>query len=68
MTIPDLSGRVAVWRAKAADGTLTDEEMKEAVLLLRGGRASAKASSPAAIGKRAATVILDADDLLAGLD
>jgi len=64
----ELQSKIASWRLRAAEGTLTLEEMKEAIVHLRAGRlgaataaATAKRSS-AAGGKR--TVISNSDDLL----
>lgn len=44
--------KVAEWRAKAKAGTLTHEEMKEAIAYLRAGRSAASAGNDA---KRAAS-------------
>lgn len=38
---PELSAKIASWRLKAAEGTLTEDEMREAILHLRQGRVSA---------------------------
>ncbi len=38
---PELQNNLAIWRQKAAAGTLSIEEMREAVKLLRAGRVSA---------------------------
>lgn len=38
---PEIKAQVAVWRAKALDQTLTVDELKAAVALLREGRTSA---------------------------
>ena len=37
----ELQAKIADWRLRAADGTLTLEEMKEGVRYLRAGRVSA---------------------------
>lgn len=42
---PELSQKVAQWRAKAADGSITPEELQEAVLVLRQSRISAYQNS-----------------------
>lgn len=68
---PELQSKIAIWREKAIDGTITVEEMKEAVIALRAGRVSAAHASEGARAKKAATgkptLSLDADDLLAEL-
>lgn len=61
---PEIQARIAIWRRKAIDGTLSDEEMKEAVDLLRAGRVTAAAASAASRSKRAVKIIPSADDLL----
>jgi hypothetical protein len=38
---PELASKLAIWRAKAAEGTITLPEMKEAIIALRMGRKSA---------------------------
>lgn len=57
--------KVSEWRAKAKAGTLTHEEMKEAIAYLRAGRSAASAGNDA---KRAASgakkPIKSSDDLL----
>lgn len=45
-SLSEIAAKVAVWRQKELDGTLTLEEMREAVLILRQGRfASAEAAA-----------------------
>jgi hypothetical protein len=75
MSIPvplELQSKIAGWRLRAAEGTLTLEEMKEAVVYLRAGRLSA--AGAAAATKRASaagakkTVINNSDDLLSELE
>jgi len=56
--------KLAEWRRKSAEGTLTLEEMKEAVALVRAGRMAAAAQSSAAKRKVARVAIPSADDLL----
>jgi len=70
-TIPlDLQAKITAWRIKAAEGTLTLEEMKEAIVHLRAGRlgAAQAAGKAAATRKKAIAVIPSADDMLADLD
>ena len=62
---PELNAKIAIWRAKALDGTITLEEMKEAILALRAGRVSAATASEASRRSKAKVEIPNADDLLA---
>ena len=64
---PELQSKIAVWRAKAADGTLSIEEMREAIVVLRAGRVSAAQASTASRQAKARTSIPNAMDLLASL-
>jgi hypothetical protein len=61
---PEINAKVAIWRQRAIDGTLTLEEMKEAILVLRGGRVSAAATSESSRRKKAKVEVPSADDLL----
>ena len=49
----ELNSKIATWRQKAADGTLSLEEMKEAIQALRGGRVSAAVASEKSKAKKA---------------
>jgi hypothetical protein len=60
----ELQAQVQVWRRKSADGTLTQDEMRQAILALRQGRISAGMAS--AKSKKAKAPV-NADDLLAEL-
>lgn len=65
---PELQSKIALWRMKTADGTITQEELKEAIKHLRQGRlaaASAAARSPKAKARVAAP---SAESLLDELD
>ena len=64
---PELQSKIAIWRQKAVEGTLTVPEMKEAILALRAGRVSAAHASEGAKRKAAKTAIPSADDLLSEL-
>lgn len=59
----EMTARIAAWRAKAADNTITIEEMKEAIVALRQSRfeAAPKPKEPKAPKKTAAQ---SGDDLL----
>lgn len=61
---PELQQKISLWRQRAAEGTLTREEMLEAVRALREGRANAQAASDSSVRKRAVAAIPHADDLL----
>jgi hypothetical protein len=64
---PELQAQIAIWRQKAADNTLTQEEMKAAIIALRAGRVSAAYASETARRKTAKVAIPSAVDLLAEL-
>lgn len=59
--------KISVWRAKAADGTITREDYKEAIRLLRADRLTAQAASDSSRRSRARAAIPSADDMLAEL-
>lgn len=63
----ELQSKIANWRLKAAEGTLSLEEMKEAIRFLRAGRVAA-ASASASGKKKKSSVAPAADDMLADLD
>ena len=42
---PELVSKIAHWRAKAANGTLTADEMREAIAALRADRVGAAVAS-----------------------
>lgn len=64
---PTVASKLAIWRQKAVDNTLSREEMKEAILLLRGDRRSAAVASVTSKAKKAKAEIPDGDDLLKDL-
>lgn len=71
MTSPvslELQMKLAEWRRKVAEKTITLEEMKEAIVLLRAGRVAALNASDAGKRKAAAKVIPSADALLDELE
>lgn len=68
MNTPELAAKIAIWRQKALDGTLTVEEMKEAILARREGRISASYASDTARRKKAKAEIPSADALLSELE
>lgn len=66
---PEIINKVNEWRRKAADGTITLEEQKEAILLLRQNRTSALTASAGAKKKPSAKKpAKSADELLNELD
>jgi len=64
---PELLAKIAAWRQKAIDGTLTKEEMVEAIKIIREDRISAFRASETGRKAKAHAVIPSADDLLAEL-
>jgi len=67
MMSPELQSQFAAWRARAADGTLTEADMREIIAKLRVSRLSAASAS--ATKKRAAIrEIPKAADLLGELE
>lgn len=64
MTTPEINQRIAILRAKAAAGTLTESDMVEAIQFLRAGRVGAQIASDTSRRKKATVDIPDADDLL----
>ena len=63
----EVSAKIAIYRQKAVDGTLSLEECREAVELLRAGRVSAAYSGETTKRAKAKAAIPAADDLLAEL-
>lgn len=65
MMPPELAAKMVEWRAKATAGTITLDEMKQAIIALRGTRRSAlEASSSPSKAKKPSK---SADDMLAEL-
>lgn len=66
----ELQAKIAAWRIKAVEGTLSLEEMKEGVIFLRAGRltAATAAQKSASTRKKAIAAIPSAEDMLADLD
>lgn len=63
---PELQAKISNWRLRAAEGTLTIDEMREAIKFLRAGRVQAAAAS--AKRKTAIAAIPSADDMLSDLE
>ena len=68
MQSPEVQHRIAILRQKATDNSLTMDEMKEAIQLIRGDRRNAQAASDGARRKKATAAIPNADDLLSEMD
>ena len=67
----DLSTQVQLWRQKAREGTLTQDDMKEALIALRESRQAAgaiSATSRATKGEVRAKKAINSDNLLNELD
>ena len=64
----ELQAKIADWRRKEAEGTLSLEELREAVRTMREGRMAALASASSTTRKKAAAAIPSADDMLKGLE
>jgi hypothetical protein len=66
-----IMSNIQIWRAKAADGTITLDEMRQAIQAIRIERVGASASSAASKEKKAVTAAkklpIDSDALLDGL-
>ena len=63
----ELQAKIASWRQRASEGTLTLDEMKEAILHLRAGRVSA-ANAASSAKRKKTSVAPPADDMLADLE
>lgn len=61
---PELQSQIAIWRAKCADGTMTLDDYKAAILLMRGERKSASTPSEQARRTKARAAIKSADEML----
>lgn len=65
---PELINKVAEWRRKMADGTITLQEQKEAIIALRQNRMAAAAASTKSKKPSSKKPTKSADDLLSELD
>lgn len=61
---PDIQAKIAIFRQKCADDTITIEELKEALALMREGRLAAARTSDSAKRTKAKATILNADEML----
>ena len=67
MLTPEVQSKIAEYRAKATAGTLTIEEMRNAIILLRGNRTLAAQQVKSSRSKSAKAPARSADDLLGEL-
>lgn len=65
---PEVASKIAGWRQKALDNTLTREEMAEAIRVMRQDRVGAAVASAKSRTAKAKAEIPTADDLLSELD
>lgn len=65
---PDVQSKIEHWRKRSETDEITLEELKEAVMMLRGGRLAAAAQSSTAVRKRAIAAVPSADSMLDELD
>lgn len=65
---PELLSKLAAWRAKAQDGTLTLEEMREAVKIMRQNRHAALDASTKSTSKKPKGPTKSAAELLKDLE
>jgi hypothetical protein len=61
---PELLAQLSIWRSKSLDGTMTVDDMREAIIALRDGRVSACFASKAARVKVVKNPLPSAEDLL----
>lgn len=66
MITPELQTKIQTWRAKAAAGTITEDEMREAVAALRQSRLTA-AAQPTKAKTASRGPARSADDMLGEL-
>lgn len=67
MQSPDLQSKIAVWRQKTRDGSMTPDEYREAIAAIRGERKSAANASEQSKRTKAKAQVPDAKSLLADL-
>lgn len=64
MMNPELQSNIAIWRKKATDGTLTVDDMRQAIIAIRGDRKGAAVASEQSRRKKAKGEVKSADELL----
>ena len=68
---PETQAQVQLWRQKSREGTLTQDEMRQAILILRQDRVGAAGVSATAKARKQKTADnkrVNSDDLLSELD
>lgn len=68
MVSTETQSKIAIWRQRAREGTLTKEEMREALQALAEDRVRAAGASSTSRTKKAAKAAVNSDDLLGELD
>lgn len=68
MASPELNAKISVWRQAALDGTLSPEDLRQAIDALRGERRGAAVASDKSRKAKAVREIPSADDLLNELE
>lgn len=68
MASPELNAKISVWRQSALDGTLSPEDLRQALDALRGERRGAAVASDKSRKAKAVREIPSADDLLNELE
>ena len=64
----ELQQKIASWRVRCAEGTMTLDDYKEAIVALRAGRVNAQVASAGAKRTRAQVAIPSAADMLSDLE
>ena len=64
---PELQQKILDWKAKALRGEMTLDDMKEAILVMRGDRLAAAQNESAPKATKSKKPTRSADELLAGL-
>ena len=65
---PEMQSKLAIWRQKASEGTISIDEMRQAVRELRAGRQAAIQSASAAKKSSSKAPARSVDDLLGELN
>jgi hypothetical protein len=65
---PEIQSKLALWRAKAADGTITLDDMKAAIICLRANRKAAQLANESSGRKAAKKPTRSADEMLDELE
>ena len=60
-----ITSQLQLWRQKVADGTITTDEMREAIAAIRKERVGSSEKSAASRAKAAPKAAINADDVLA---